>query len=87
VAVALRCDNGCLTDLRIACTGTNAFPLSLRGLETLRGRCVDAGSLAQVDKLFEEQINIMETTVASSLYRRRVAMRLIHRVLVRLAAQ
>jgi 4-hydroxybenzoyl-CoA reductase subunit beta len=85
IAVALRCDKGCVVELRIACTGTNAFPLGLRGLETLRGRRLDAATLAQVDQLFEEQINIMETTVASSLYRRRVAMRLIPRLLLRLA--
>lgn len=84
VAVALRCADGRLEELRIACTGTNAFPLSLQGLEALRGRRVDAQTLAQVDKLFEEQINIMETTVSSSLYRRRVGINLIHRLLRRL---
>jgi CO/xanthine dehydrogenase FAD-binding subunit len=86
IAVAVRCESGCLAELRIACTGTNAFPLGLAGLDSLRGRRVDPDTLAKIDKLFEEQINIMETTVASSLYRRRVALNLIRRLLTRLAA-
>jgi len=85
VAVAVRCQDGRIDDLRIACTGTNSFPLRLGGLENLRGKPLDESSLALVDKRFEEQLNIMETTVASSLYRRRVTMNLIRRLLVRLA--
>jgi len=85
VAVAVLCKDGCIEDLRVACTGTNSFPLRLGGLENLRGKRLDESFLAQVDKRFEEQVNIMETTVASSLYRRRATMSLIRRLLLRLA--
>jgi 4-hydroxybenzoyl-CoA reductase subunit beta len=85
VAVAVLCKDGCIDDLRVACTGTNSFPLRLGGLENLRGKRLDESFLAQVDKRFEEQVNIMETTVASSLYRRRVTVSLIRRLLLRLA--
>jgi len=85
VAVAVLCKDGCIEDLRVACTGTNSFPLRLGGLENLRGKRLDESFLAQVDKRFEEQVNIMETTVASSLYRRRVTVSLIRRLLLRLA--
>ncbi len=85
VAVAVLCKDRCIDDVRIACTGTNSFPLRLGGLENLRGKRLDESFLAQVDKRFEEQVNIMETTVASSLYRRRVTVSLIRRLLLRLA--
>jgi 4-hydroxybenzoyl-CoA reductase subunit beta len=85
VAVATRCEGGRFADVRIACTATNSFPLSLSGLEMLRGQRPGEACLAQVDRLLLDQINLMETTVASSQYRRRVTLSLTRRLLRRLA--
>ncbi|MDP3668400.1 MAG: 4-hydroxybenzoyl-CoA reductase subunit beta [Telluria sp.] len=84
VAVALRCEDGKLAELRIAVTGTDSRPLMIEGLDELCALPVEE-ALARIDKLVRKQVGPMETTLAPAVYRRRVvpvlARRLVHRLL------
>ena len=84
VAVALRCENGKLRELRVVVTGTDSCPLSIVGLDDLCALPLDE-ALTRLDKLVRKQVGPMETTLAPATYRRRVvpvlARRLINRLL------
>jgi 4-hydroxybenzoyl-CoA reductase subunit beta len=84
VAVALRNDNGNLTDLRIAFTGTNPRPVLLAGTGALCGGPLDERVTKGLDALVRDQIMPMKTTFTPGHYRRRVAGVLARRLLTRL---
>jgi 4-hydroxybenzoyl-CoA reductase subunit beta len=83
VAVALRCDNQQLLELRVAATGADSRPLLINGLDALCGIALD-DALAQLDKLLRKQVGPMETTLTPAAYRRRVVPVLARRVIKRL---
>jgi 4-hydroxybenzoyl-CoA reductase subunit beta len=84
VAVALRKDDGRLTDLRIAFTGTNPRPVLLAGTAELCGGTLDERVFKGLDALVRDQIMPMKTTFTPGHYRRRVAGVLARRLLSRL---
>jgi 4-hydroxybenzoyl-CoA reductase subunit beta len=84
VAVALRKDDGRLTDLRIAFTGTNPRPVLLAGTAELCGGTLDERVFKGLDALVRNQIMPMKTTFTPGHYRRRVAGVLARRLLSRL---
>lgn len=84
VAVALRRDNGVLTSLRVALTGTNSNPIVLAGTDKLAGKALDETALEMLDKLVQKQVSPMRTTMAPAHYRRRVAAALARRLTARL---
>ena len=84
VAVALRKDEGKLTDLRIAFTGTNPRPVLLAGTAELCGGGLDECVIKGLDALVRDQIMPMKTTFTPGHYRRRVAGVLARRLLTRL---
>ena len=77
VACALAVDQGRLSHLSIALTGTNSRPLLLEGSADWIGRSVDADLLpemqAAVGKLVQKQVSPMRSTVTASNHRRLVA--------------
>ena len=85
VACALALRDGCVTQLRIALTGTNPRPFLVAGVDELIGRPVDAEMLAGLGKLVQKQASPMRTTVTQSHYRRQVASVLAQRLLRELA--
>jgi 4-hydroxybenzoyl-CoA reductase subunit beta len=85
VACALALRNGCVTQLRIAMTGTNVRPFLVEGVDALTGRPVDAAMLAALGKLVQKQASPARTTVTPSHYRRQVAAVLAQRLLRELA--
>jgi 4-hydroxybenzoyl-CoA reductase subunit beta len=85
VACALALDGACLTQLRVALTGTNARPLVVAGTAELLGRPVDAQALALLGRLVQKQASPARTTVTPSHYRRQVAAVLAQRLVRDLA--
>ena len=85
VAVALRCADDRLRDLRIATTGSDSRPLVIAGLDELCALPLD-DALTRIDKLLRKQIGPMETTLAPATYRRRVVPILVRRLVHRLMA-
>lgn len=85
VAVAVRVEDGKLSDLRIATTGSDSRPLPITGLDELRALPLDE-ALTRLDKLVRKQVGPMETTVAPATYRRRVVPVLARRLIQRLIA-
>jgi 4-hydroxybenzoyl-CoA reductase subunit beta len=83
VAVALRCENEQLRELRVAATGANSRPLLIDGLDALCGIALE-DALLQLDKLLRKQVGPMETTLTPAAYRRRVLPVLARRVIGRL---
>ena len=85
VACALAVDQGRLSHLSIALTGTNSRPLLLEGSADWIGRSVDADLLpemqAAVGKLVQKQVSPMRSTVTASNHRRLVAAALAQRLL------
>ena len=86
VAVALRAEQGKLTALRVALTGTNSRPFLLDGTGDLLGRALDATVLQQLDRLVQKQVQPVRTTLLQSNYRRVTAAVLARRLVARLAA-
>ena len=84
VAVALGREGGTLTDLRVAITGTNPWPVLLEGTDALRGGGLGEAALARLDALVKRQIMAMKTTFTSGHYRRRAAAVLARRLVQRL---
>jgi len=84
VAVALKNENGKLTDLRVAFTGTNPRPVLLAGTQELCGGALDERVIKGLDALVRDQIMPMKTTFTPGHYRRRVAGVLARRLLTRL---
>lgn len=85
VACALRIEDGNVTGLRIALTGTNSYPLLLHGTEALQGQPLNESALAALGKLVQKQVSPMRTTVTPSNYRRQVAAALTQRLVLELA--
>ncbi len=83
-AVALRKENGKLSDLRVAITGTNPRPVLLAGTAELCGGPLDERVTKGLDALVRDQIMPMKTTFTPGHYRRRVAGVLARRLLTRL---
>jgi 4-hydroxybenzoyl-CoA reductase subunit beta len=83
VAMALALEDGRVTRLRVALTGTNSRPFALAGTEALCGRAPDGEALA---RLVRKQAGPMRTTVTAADYRRQVAAVYAARLLARLAA-
>jgi 4-hydroxybenzoyl-CoA reductase subunit beta len=73
VAVALARDGDTLTDLRVAITGTNPWPVRLEGTEALCGGGLDEDVLERFDALVSRQVMAMKTTFTPGHYRRRAA--------------
>jgi 4-hydroxybenzoyl-CoA reductase subunit beta len=86
VAVALACEKGVLTSLRIALTGTNSRPLLLEETADFIGKAVDEAMLEHLVKLVRKQIGAMKTTLTTTKYRRQVAPALVSDMVRRLAA-
>jgi 4-hydroxybenzoyl-CoA reductase subunit beta len=85
VAIALAVDDGVLTALRVALTGTNAQPIVLDGTQSLLGRPVDDAQATALGKLVQKQVSPMRTTATPSNSRRLVAAALAQRLLRKLA--
>ncbi len=81
VAVALRRDGDRLTDLRVAITGTNPWPVLLEGTEALCGGGLDEDVLERLDALVSRQVMAMKTTFTPGHYRRRAAAVLARRLI------
>jgi 4-hydroxybenzoyl-CoA reductase subunit beta len=73
VAVALAREAGTLTDLRVAITGTNPWPVLLEGTDALCGGALDEAVMARFDALVSRQVMAMKTTFTPGHYRRRAA--------------
>ncbi len=86
VAVALRAEEGRLSILRVALTGTNSRPFLLDGTDNLLGRPLDATVLRHLDRLVQKQVHPMRTTLLQSNYRRVAAAALARHLAARLAA-
>ena len=84
VAVALGREGCTLTDLRIAITGTNPWPVLLEGTDALRGGGLGEAALERLDALVKRQVMSMKTTFTSGHYRRRAAAVLARRLVQRL---
>jgi len=84
VAVALGRDNDKLTDLRVAITGTNPWPVLIEGTEALCGGALDEAVMARFDALVSRQVMAMKTTFTPGHYRRRAAGVLARRLIRRL---
>jgi len=78
-------DDGGLSVLRLALTGTDSRPFVLTGTDDLLGRRVDADLLATVGKLVQKQVGPMRTTVTQANYRRQVAAVMARRLVQSLA--
>jgi 4-hydroxybenzoyl-CoA reductase subunit beta len=86
VAVALATDDGVITRLRVAVTGTNSRPFLVTGADGLLGKRIDDKALAQIDRLVQKQVQPMRTTIASAHYRRLAAAALARRLVTQLSA-
>jgi 4-hydroxybenzoyl-CoA reductase subunit beta len=73
VAVALRREGDRLTDLRVAITGTNPWPVLIEGTDALCGGALDEAVMERFDALVARQVMAMKTTFTPGHYRRRVA--------------
>lgn len=81
IAIALGRDGDRLSDLSIACTGTNSRPLLIEGTAALTGGSLD---VAAMNKLLSRQIKPVRSTSVSYLYRRTVAANVARRLALRL---
>jgi 4-hydroxybenzoyl-CoA reductase subunit beta len=86
VALALEMQQGRVSDLRVALTGTNSRPLLLAGTEGLCGQTPDQALLDKLMKLIKRQASPQRTTVTASNYRRQVAAAIAVRLVSELAA-
>lgn len=86
VAVALALADGRIASLRIGVSGTNSYPLLLAGTDAWVGQQVDDALLSRLNKLVQQQVKPMRSTVTSANYRRQVASVLARRLLRELAA-
>ncbi len=84
VAVALGRDGDTLTNLQVAITGTNPWPVLLEGTDTLCGAGLDEAALEHFNALVGRQVMAMKTTLTSGYYRRRAAGVLARRLVQRL---
>jgi len=75
-AVGLNCRDGCLCDLTLAFTGTNARPLYVEGLDEVCGAPLDEDLCERILRLANKQIQPMKSTFSPSTYRRAVATKL-----------
>ncbi len=83
-AVALGREGDTLTDLRVAITGTNPWPVLLEGTDALCGGALDETVLERFDALVSRQVMAMKTTFTPGHYRRRAAGVLARRLIRRL---
>jgi 4-hydroxybenzoyl-CoA reductase subunit beta len=86
-AVALAAEGGEITTLRVALTGTNAQPFLLDQTRSFVGRPLDEVSLQRLEKLVQQQVQPMRTTVVSAQYRRLAAAALARKLAAELYAQ
>ena len=77
--------DGCVADLRIALTGTNARPFLVEGIAPLLGQPAGDEMLAALGKLVGKQASPMRTTATASNYRRLAAVALAQRLVRELA--
>jgi 4-hydroxybenzoyl-CoA reductase subunit beta len=70
VAVALTIVNTTVASLRIALTGTNSRPFLLADTERFAGRTIDETLLHEIDRLVQQQVRPMRTTIVAANYRR-----------------
>ena len=75
-AVGLNCRDGCLSDLTLAFTGTNARPLYVEGVDEICGAALDDDMCERILRLANKQIQPMKSTFSPSTYRRAVATKL-----------
>ena len=80
IAVALKREGDRIAGLRVACTGVNAYPGLVPGLDALRGKAPDEAFFATLDKAVRKEIQPMESTLTAAGYRRRVATGLARRL-------
>jgi 4-hydroxybenzoyl-CoA reductase subunit beta len=73
VAVALAREGELLTDLRVAITGTNPWPVLIEGTDALCGGALDEAVMERFDALVARQVMAMKTTFTPGHYRRRAA--------------
>ncbi|HMM55175.1 MAG TPA: 4-hydroxybenzoyl-CoA reductase subunit beta [Candidatus Desulfobacillus sp.] len=74
VAVAIKREGGRIADLRVACTGVNAYPGLVPNLEAWRGKEPDEAFFAALEKAVRKEIQPMESTLTAAGYRKRVAL-------------
>jgi 4-hydroxybenzoyl-CoA reductase subunit beta len=86
VAVALRAEQGRVTALQVALTGTNSRPFLLEGTGDLTGGSLGSDVLARLDRLVQKQVRPMRTTLLQSNYRRVAVAALARRLAAGLAA-
>ncbi len=84
VAMRVLLNEGVLSELRVALTGTNSQPILLTGSDALCNQPVSADVLAGLGKLVQKQVSPMRSTVTASNYRRQVASVLAQRLLAEL---
>jgi len=87
VAVAFTAAGPDVGSLRIALTGTNSRPFLLAGMDAFAGRSIDEKLLQEVDRLVQQQVQPMRTTIASANYRRVAAAALARRLTAMLFAE
>ena len=63
--------DGCLSDLTLAFTGTNARPLYVEGLDEVCGAPLDEDLCERILRLANKQIQPMKSTFSPSTYRPR----------------
>ena len=84
VAAGVVREGDCLTELRLAFTGTNPRPLRLQGTEDLCGGALDDETVERLNSLVRRQVMAMRTTFTSGHYRRHAAGVLARRLVRRL---
>jgi 4-hydroxybenzoyl-CoA reductase subunit beta len=87
VAVALTIANTTVASLRVALTGTNSRPFLLAYTERFLGRTIDEALLHAVDRLVQQQVRPMRTTIISANYRRIAAAAVARRLITRLSEE
>ncbi len=80
VAVALAAENAQVATLRVGLTGTNSRPFLLEGTDAFIGRALDEAALQRLERLVQQQVQPMRTTIASAHYRRLAAAGLARRL-------
>jgi 4-hydroxybenzoyl-CoA reductase subunit beta len=83
VAIAVAMDDGAISRLRVALTGTNPCPILLSGTDELVGRAPREAEMP-LAKLVQKQVKPLRTTIGAADYRRQVAAVLARRLLARL---
>jgi 4-hydroxybenzoyl-CoA reductase subunit beta len=87
VAVALTIANTNLALLRIALTGTNSRPFLLADTERFVGRTIDEALLHAIDRLVQQQVRPMRTTIVAANYRRIAAAAVARRLITTLSEE